>query len=718
MSVIQQIRDKYARWAVILIALALIGFLLMDALVGRSRLFSGGPSTTIGKVNGTKINIEDFRRKVKQQEDNMQQQGRQVGEEERQQVIGQIWDLEVSRILIDNETNKLGMQVETKELNDILFGNNPPEEIKRIGTDQQTGQYSSALAIQRINSIKKSGTATDKEMLANFFNQLELQRLAEKYTSLLSNSINFPKWYVEKTNTDNSLMAKISYVRLFYTDPSFIDSTIKISDKEISDYISKHKDEFKQEERRSIAYVSFNAAANVADTLSIKKQVEALKPEFDTTKNVESFLARNASNISYFDGYTGKTKMQTQMKDSIQKLAKNQVLGPYLEGGMFVMAKMLDTKELPDSVKCRHILIGTTNPQTGQKTGDDSLAHKTADSIAMAISKGANFDTLETKYSTDQAAHKDKGVMTFPSDQIQGENFAKEFGQFILFDGKPGDKKVVKTSFGWHYIEILNFIKPETHYKVAYMAKAIVPSPETDRDADNAAAQFSGDSRSLKSFDDNFEKNLKTKGFHKALATNIKPNDYSIPGIGTSRQFVKDIYSAGAGDVLQPERIGDQYIVAAVTETNKEGTQDIAKARILAEPILRNKKNTERIEKKIGKITTLESAATALGKQIETKDSIRMTTGFDIKVTGAAFNPANKGKVISEPIEGAGGIYIVRADSVTATALITANVTDQRRSMYMNAKQSVEYPDPRNPNYPVNVLKKASSLKDDRAKFY
>ena len=35
MSVIQDIRDKYARWAVIAIAVALLGFILMDALAGR-----------------------------------------------------------------------------------------------------------------------------------------------------------------------------------------------------------------------------------------------------------------------------------------------------------------------------------------------------------------------------------------------------------------------------------------------------------------------------------------------------------------------------------------------------------------------------------------------------------------------------------------------------------------------------------------------------------
>ena len=62
----------------------------------------------------------------------------------------------------------------------------------------------------------------------------------------------------------------------------------------------------------------------------------------------------------------------------------------------------------------------------------DSTAHKIADSVATAIKNGANFDSLEAKYSTDKVAHKDKGVMTFDLATIQGENFAKEFGDFLL----------------------------------------------------------------------------------------------------------------------------------------------------------------------------------------------------------------------------------------------------------------------------------------------
>ena len=121
------------------------------------------------------------------------------------------------------------------------------------------------------------------------------------------------------------------------------------------------------------------------------------------------------------------------------------------------------------------------------------------------------------------------------------------------------------------------------------------------------------------------------------------------------------------------------------------------------------------IKQKIGKVTTLEAAATALGKQIETVDSLRMTgksssttLGYEPKVNGAAFNPGNKGKVVPEVINRVNGVYVIQVDSISATAVGNANVADQRKTMYQQAKQMALY------NPPVNALRTAATIKDKR----
>jgi peptidyl-prolyl cis-trans isomerase D len=292
-----------------------------------------------------------------------------------------------------------------------------------------------------------------------------------------------------------------------------------------------------------------------------------------------------------------------------------------------------------------------------------------------------------------------------------------EFNDFI-FGNPVGAKGVVKTEFGYHYVEVLSQKGSSRAYKVAYSGQPIVVSQETDQNASNAANEFTAEARDVKSFDEHYEKFLKGKGISKAIATDIKPTAYDIPGVGQSRTFVRNIYKAKKGEVLTPEKIGDNYIVAVVTEVFKEGTQSPAYARNAVEPSLRNRKKAEQFRKQVGNVTTLEAAATALGnKPIETLDSLRLdarsmgTFGYEPKIIGASFNPANKGKIIPEVFEGVSGVYIVRVDEVTATPVADANVANQQKTRYDQAKGSAVY------NIP-NALKKAATIKDNRANVY
>ncbi len=716
MSVIQQIQEKYAKLMAIIIAVALLTFVVMLAFENGGSLFRGGNNRSVGKVNGKNIDFTDFQKKVDAQEANMKAQGYPGGAATTQQAQESAWNQEIYRTLMNTEIEKLGMQIGKKEIGDILYGANPPEDLKKAFTDPQTGEFNAQMAKQQIDQSLKQGQPEQKAQINNYLAQLEEGRLSEKYNSLLSNSVNVPKWLIEKENADNSQMAKVSLVREFYSTPTIPDSSIKITDKEIEDYISKHKKDFKQEETRSISYVAFSALPTAADTVAIRTELETLKQTFDTTSNAPAFIAANGSAVNFSDMYVGKSFMQMQYKDSIQKLPVNAVMGPYLDGGTFTLAKMLAVKQLPDSVRCRHILQGTMNPQTREALIPDSIAHARIDSVALAIKGGANFDSLETKYSTDEAAKRDKGVMTFSSTDIQNEGFAKEFGDFIL-NGAPGEKKVVKTIYGWHYIEILNFIKVEPHYKVAYFAKQIEASRETLDAAVNEANTFAVSSQDSKSFEANSEK-LKAKGINKAFAQEITPNATQIMGLGASRAFVKNIYKAKLGEVLNPEEVGDNYVVAMVTEVNKEGTKPVAKARMMVEPLLRNLKKGEMLKQKIGTITTLEAAATVLGgKPVETVDSLRMTgsqssvIASEPKVIGAAFNPANKGKVVPEVILGNSGVYVVKVDNVSATALGDANVAEQRKARIQQQKMSNGYA-------ALQALRQSAVVKDNRSNFY
>jgi peptidyl-prolyl cis-trans isomerase D len=133
--------------------------------------------------------------------------------------------------------------------------------------------------------------------------------------------------------------------------------------------------------------------------------------------------------------------------------------------------------------------------------------------------------------------------------------------------------------------------------------------------------------------------------------------------------------------------------------------------------LLVNQKKAEIITNKIGKVTTLEAAATALKKPVEVADSIRfagqpsMNLGFEPKVIGASFNKANVGKVISEPIAGTQGVYVVRVDNLSNTPVQAANVDEARKMRFMQAKQQAQFQS-------LQALREDATIKDYRSKFY
>lgn len=247
MSVIQNIQEKYAKLMAIIIAIALIIFVVMLAFENGGNLFQGENSSAVGKVNGKSIEYADFIQKVDQQKSYMEQQGYGAsGEMLQQQANEAAWNQEINLAILNSELDKLGMKVGKKEMGDVLYGENPPDFLKKEFTDS-TGFFRAQEAKQRIDQILKMKTGRPEELqmrdgLITYFAGLESNRLDEKYRSLFTNSANAPRWLVEKENADRSQIARVSLVRADYA--SNADSTIKVSDKEIEDYLDKHKKDY------------------------------------------------------------------------------------------------------------------------------------------------------------------------------------------------------------------------------------------------------------------------------------------------------------------------------------------------------------------------------------------------------------------------------------------------------------------------------------------
>ncbi len=698
MSVIQRIRDKGA-WIVFgIIALALIAFILQDGVRRGGSAFSN--TTTIGKVNGDKIQRSDFEEQLALQERMYGPQGAQ-----REQLIGSVWNQQVEKLILEQQYDKLGLQVSPKELSDILFG--PASPLRQEFTDPKTGEFKVNDAKQAFAQLKKSKNAEQIKTINSVYIEPTIQQaLRTKYQNLLLQAAYVPKWLLDKQSADNSSVTSFSYVYVPYVSVS--DSLTKVSDDEISAYINKHSNEFaKAEETRNINYVTFNAAPSAADSAAVKKQVQDLRAEFASTPaaDMESFFTKVGTELPYYNSYFSKARMQQAQKDSLTKLPVGGMYGPYVDGSQYVLAKMVATKVWPDSVKVRHILIATNDPRSGQEIRPDSVGKRLIDSIQTAVKGGADFAALCAKYSDDPGSKEKAGVYDyFPQGQM-----VIPFNDFC-FDNPVGTKGVVKTDYGYHYVEILGQKAPSTVYKIAYLAKAISASNETVSEANTAASQFSVSSKDPKQFNANALK----LGKMVVGGNDIKQNDFTINNLGQNRQLVRWVYEHGAGEVSDPFEVGDNYVVAMVSAIHKAGLMSVAEARPLVENIIRNQKKAKLIIDTKFKGTTLDAYAGSTGAPVRVADSLSFSAPFiagvgnEPKIVGAGFNKTLLGKV-SEPIAGETGVFAIKVESTGAKAA-TGDPETIKQGLLQGAKMA---------SYRgLDALKKAANIKDYRSKIY
>jgi peptidyl-prolyl cis-trans isomerase D len=693
MSIIQNIRER-GTWIIFgIITIALIAFILQDG-VGRN---GGDDISVLGKVNGQVINKIEFEEKLEIQLQNYAAQG-----VKREQLLGYLWNQEVDRLLLKDEENKLGLSVGTKELSDVLFGNESP--FKQEFTDPTTGEFKVNEAKQAVAQIKKSKNLDQIKQIEKVYIEPSIEnRLRNKYQVLVVKGVQVPKWLAEKQYTEASSIASISFVGIPYN--TITDSTIKISDDEIASYLKENTAAYQVEETsRSISFVGFSAAPSAADSITAINDIESYKQDFKNSTDAAKFLNKVGTEIPYYDSYISKKSLQIPQKDSLLNVGVGGVYGPYVDGRNFTIAKIIGVKQWPDSASVRHILIATINPQNGQQVRADSVAKKLADSISLAIRGGASFEEMVAKYSDDAGSKTTGGTYElFPQAKM-----TPAFNDFS-FDNPVGARAVVKTDFGYHYMEVLKQTPRGPAYKIAYLSKMVMPSNETINAASTAAAQFASGSKDSKSF------NAAAVKLNKQAipASDIKANDFEIPGIGTARNIVRWVYEQDVNDVSEPFELGDNYVVALITSEEKEGLASVSAARPQVEGIIRDKKKAEKIKASI-KGKTLEAIAAGANSFVQRADSIgfgfSMIAGLgnEPKLVGAAFNKALINKV-SEPIAANSGVYAVSVNGIAAKqadqdpSFFKDELLERTRGMMFRSASS---------------FKKIAKIEDNRSKIY
>ena len=713
MSVIQTIRNRYGKIAGAVIAIALIGFIISDARNGSFGNFFGTHDSNVMKINGTKVDPKEYQMRIKEYETlyMMYNKDRPLDDATRAQMSEQVVQMIVYETIVDEQCDKLGIQTSEEEKKDLIYGENADPMVKQfqiqgqpVFMNPQTNQFDPAIIKQLEKAFvdepqKYDPTGKYREQWETVKTYVRRMSRVNKFNTLFGASAYAPLFMIKRMAADQNSMAAIRFVKIPFTDVQ--DNEVKVSDDDLKAYMQKHAGIFETDQpTRSIEYVSFDIIPSSADTARQIDALMQLKSDFAAAKDNKSFVnSKTDETNSYSEAFLNKRTFMSRFADTIMSVPVGEIYGPYYENGSYRMTKIVDRKTYPDSVKCRQILVRTK--ERDKEVLSDSAAKARIDSVVAAINGGANFDSMVVRYSDDDGSKQKGGEYTFTLQQKP--DISKEFGDFI-FDGTKGEKKTVKVSnsnySGYHYIEILDQSGIAPAVQIATISKILAPSDSTVNAIYGKANEFAGKNPTAAEFD----ATVKKQNLNKRIGENIKVSNFTIPGLGPSREVIRWAFDHKVGEISPVFQLGDQrYVVAKLSSVEDKGALDITAAnRPMLEQKVKEEKKAEIIIKKFNGQTSLDAVSKAANQPIQQADTVILgggyvpNLGFEPKVVGYAFCQSFQPNTLSPGIKGQGGVYFITVTNRTISPLPDANqgmmqmiLGQQRKQQEMQLRNSM-----------------------------
>lgn len=701
MGIMSFLRNRMGLILVIVIGLALFAFIAGEVIQFGGSFFRGD-ATTIGVIGKEKISYEDFNQKY---EKNADQAKQQFGGNMSPQIVNYIqentWNQIVSRSILTNEMAKLNLVVGADETRSLISGPNPHPQILQAFSNPQTHQLDRAQLNNVLTNVSNAKAGDPmKAQWEEFVGTIIDSKRAEKYVSLVTNGLYVNSLEAKDDYEAKNKLANFKYVSLDYA--SLPDNKVTLSDDDYKEFYDENKHLFKnKQELRSFEYIAFNGAPSKDDSAAVKAQVEKLAQEFKSTNNDSLFVQVNADTKAPLV-YRKKGQLDPALDSVMFNAANGFVYGPYFADGSYKVAKLIDGRTGPDSVKASHILISPASAGGAEK----ALAK--ADSLKKLIEGGRSFAELANTFSEDKgSAEKGGSLGTF------GRGAMVPVFEEAAFNGSKGQLKVVTSQFGVHLIRIEDQIGSSKVVKVAVVDKQIGSSRKTQDAAYGKASAFLS-----KVNEKNFDAQAKSAGTKVIPVNDVNGLASALPGLDNARDLVRWIFKADKGDVSeQVFTVGNQYVVARVTQVKPEGTLSLDLVKSQIEPMVRNrvkaKQLTQKLQSALNGSTTIAQVAQKSGGKLTPAQNIVFANpvipglGLEYKVIGSVFG-SQPGK-LSKPVEGQMGVYVYSVDGFVKPAPLTNTVKEKEQIAQQLAQRSQ--------GALFEALKDKANVKDYRAKF-
>lgn len=674
MASLNTLRTKFGIVLSIIIALALLAFILSL----KTEMGFSGNDPRVGVIDGEKINYSEYYETYER----VRSQSGAVESDEQQSAMlaNAAWQQLFSKYVLDPGFERLGIRVTEPERLAMVSGEQPSQAFYNAFADPRTGSYNVAAVSQFLAQAETNAQAQAAWQALN--EQARLERLFQKYMGLVRggtyvNALEVESGVASANNTYSGKWAGKKYA-------SLPDSLFTVSSSEMSAYYKSHKEMFKQQPSRTLSYVIFEVNPTDDDMLALENQAKEVGAQFASAEDVRSFVRGNR-NGHIADNYVAAAQLTDEEAEA---LTAGKQYGPVLKNNEWTMARVLDAKTVPDSLGVRHIVLPYTQ---------EALA----DSLMGVLRNGGDFAALASQYSVYDATAANGGeVGVLPFSAFTGE-FAES-----LAGVKSGDIVKIASGDAIQIMQVYRADKPSKHYRIASITYPVEASTATRTQVHNTTGTFTVNAK------ESFADAATTAAVTPRVATLVQ-GDRTIRGLEDSREVARWAYGAEVGDVSEIFNVGNDYVVATLTDIdNDEYAAPEKVASQIRMQLLRDKKYDAILKELSG--STLEEQAASLGSEVADFSNVSYASfyvngpGIEPRLVGAIASTTEKG-VVSAPVKGMSGLYVFVVDDIQTEEKQTAEGEKVRaQAVAENMAQQMALP----------AIQQMADIQDLRGKYF
>ena len=685
MAVLEKIRVKFGILITVLVALALLSFIL-DPTTLRSAFDRFSSDNKVGTMNGKSVSYKEFYEELNTYTEIAKMMGQNPSSEEQQaQLRDAAWQSIFDNEVFIPKAEAAGLSVGEEEMLDLTQGNNISPVLLQQGLFlDRDGNFSRETVVDFVQSIDSDDSGNSAAYWSFLEEGVFRNQLYAKYASLLEKSDVLSDLEKARLVADGNVTADVDFV---FEPISFVtDSTVTVSSEEIRRFFNDHKEQFKQPANRDIEYVMWEVVPSAQDYADTKAEFDALYEDFAKADNLKAFVTLNSDskwNPYYF------TEDQLSVTPEFQQTAF-------------------------------HAPVGTVSPVV---TEDKAYAAmRVADVRMMADSAHVYYKV----YPYSQEAEAD----VFVNDQLRKTDISQftEMGwitqDFILANGLneldaafDSPQKVFKVKNVNNQAILAVYVPERTKalkkVQVATLMKNVLPSDETYRDFQMKAVEFAD---ACDGKYENFQKLSQEQNLPVIPINNMLQTNRRIGPADNAREVVSWVFDkkTKAGQVSDLKIVDNKYyFVTAVTKVRKEGYADIQDVASDISSLLQARKTVavklDEVKEKIAGLTTLEQVAETLGTTVSHYPGISFgSTQFNQN------DPALVGAVAAAPegtiqtVGGNVGVYVFEVSNRTAGNFFSENDAATQLARKASWHNSILQ----------SVIANEADIKDNRARFF